>query len=455
MKKIVAGILLVMMIFTFTACGDNKVVNDNPSNSQASNNDNTQNNNVTASDSTDKKEDVTLEIFQFKVEIVDQLDALIEDFEKEYPYITVLADTAGGGQDYGALLKSRMNSGNQPAIFSILGPTERDLWIDYLEPLTDEKWVASASKGSLDNISKDDVVYGQPVGLEGYGVIYNKAIFDKAGIDASKINSLSSLEAAFETLESKKAELGIETVLSYSVGDSAWWTAAYHTFNIPFAMQEDPMAFIEGLTNGTATISGNDRFDGFLSLIDLFSKYSYNDLMTVSYDDQVANFALGKTACLHQGNWTVGMIQEITPDIDMAFLPIPLSDDAAWGNDSIPVGVPAFWAVNSQLEPEVIDAAKLFLNYIVGTERGEKFLIEDCKFIPAINGLSTQPSDPLAISILEYAKNGKTIPWVWHAFPSGFNEVDAKESIQKYYTGQFTREQFCSYLDEKWAEKTK
>lgn len=46
-------------------------------------------------------EPVTLEIYQFKVEIVDQLDALIEDFEAEYPHIDVVIDTVGGGQDYG------------------------------------------------------------------------------------------------------------------------------------------------------------------------------------------------------------------------------------------------------------------------------------------------------------------------------------------------------------------
>ena len=37
-------------------------------------------------------------------------------------------------------------------------------------------------------------------------------------------------------------------------------------------------------------------------MIDLFKEYSYENLITVDYNDQVANFALGKTAFLHQGN---------------------------------------------------------------------------------------------------------------------------------------------------------
>ena len=45
-------------------------------------------------------EQVTVEIFQGKVEVVDQLDALVEDFEAANPNITVNIDTSGVGEDY-------------------------------------------------------------------------------------------------------------------------------------------------------------------------------------------------------------------------------------------------------------------------------------------------------------------------------------------------------------------
>lgn len=453
MKKLLALIIVLVLTAGIAGCGEKETTTDTSGNTETAT--------KTEDKAEDKKEevkedmeDVTLEIFQFKVEIVDQLDTLVEDFEAEYPYIDVVMDTAGGGQDYGAMLKSRMNSGNEPAIFNVPGPTERELWLDYLEPLNDQPWVDTAFAGTLDNITQDGNVYGQPYGLEGYGIIYNKGMFEQAGIDAASITSLSALEDAFATLEAQKDALGIETVLSYSVGDSAWWTAAYHTFNVPFAMQDEPLAYTATLTDGGTTIVGNPAMEGFVNLLDLFFEYSYTDLINTSYDDQVANFALGKTAALHQGNWTIGMIQEIDDTIDMAFLPIPMSDDASMPNDSIPVGVPNYWVVNTKLDDSVKDAAKLFLNYIADTDRGHKFLVEECQFIPAFSSVKLAPVDSLAESIMAYSAEGRTIPWVWHSFPSGYNEVDAKEAIQKYYLGEFTGDEFLAYLDEKWAEKS-
>lgn len=453
MKKLLSMLMVLVMIVALAACGQSAKLETTETDASSD----TGETNVT--DTSEDKlettvtEDVKLEIFQFKVEIVDQLDALIEAFEADYPNIDVVIDTAGGGQDYGALLKSRMNSGNQPAIFNVPGPTERELWFDYLEPLTDESWVETSYSGVLDLMTVNGQVYGQPYGLEGYGIIYNKKMFEQAGVDASSITSLSALEAAFATLESKKEELGIETVVSYSVGDSAWWTAAYHTFNVPFAMHDEPLVFTKMLNEGTASIKDNDLMSGFVDLLDVFFEYSYDDLINVSYDDQVANFALGKTAALHQGNWTIGMIQEIDDTIDMAFLPIPMNDLKDVPNDSIPVGVPNYWVVNSKLDDNVKEAAKLFLDYIASTERGHKFLVEECQFIPAFSTVTLQPSDPLAASIMAYSADGNTIPWVWHSFPSGFNEVDAKEAIQKYYLGEFDKEAFLNYLEEKWVEK--
>ncbi|MDF1617256.1 ABC transporter substrate-binding protein [Petrocella sp. FN5] len=345
-----------------------------------------------------------------------------------------------------------MNSGNEPDIFNIGGPVERDQWIDFLEPLTNQPWVEKSFKGTLDMLTIDGEVYGQPYNIEGYGLIYNVDMFQKAGINPENIKTLSSLEAAFAKLEDMKDTLGIEDVLSFSIVDTAWWTAAIHAINIPFAKQENPLEFIENLNNMTATMSGNDRFMAFTNLMDLYFKYSYSDLMTVSYDDQVGDFALGKTAVLHQGNWTIGMLDEIDPDLKVAFLPHPLNDDSSWTNGSIPIGVPNYWCVNKKASEDKKDAAKLFLDYMASSERGAKFLVEECSFIPAFSNIKLEPSDQLAASILEYSAKGDTVPWVWMYTPSGFCDIVVKEAIQNYYLGNSDKKAFLEALDKGWTE---
>ncbi|MDF1617255.1 hypothetical protein [Petrocella sp. FN5] len=83
MKKIFA--LLLSMVFLFSACSKTEEVKNQSTSAQES------------ATTTPENEKVTIEIFQFKVEIVEQLNGLIADFEKEYPYIDVVIDTVGGG----------------------------------------------------------------------------------------------------------------------------------------------------------------------------------------------------------------------------------------------------------------------------------------------------------------------------------------------------------------------
>ena len=431
MKKLLSITLVLSLIISLAAC------------------------NQKVSESTLENEPVTLNIFQFKVEIVDQLDSLIADFEVAYPYINVVIDTVGGGQDYGGSLNKRMNSGNEPDIFNIGGPSELALWEDYLEPLTDQPWVNNAFDGTLDMVTRDGEVYGQPYNVEGYGLIYNIDMFETAGIDPTSITTLTALKEAFATLESKKSELGIDKVLSFSVGDSAWWTAAIHAFNVPFARQENPFDFIEALNQGTATIHGNDRFEGYLNLLDLYFEYSFDNLMTVSYDDQYSSFALGKTALLHQGNWTINQINDIEENMNIAFLPVPLSDDPSWKNDTIMVGVPQFWAVNTNSAAGNKEAAKLFLDYMASSERGAQFIVNDCKFIPAFSNITLKANDPLSQSIQAYSQAGKTSPWVWMYTPNGYLDPTSKEGLQKYYLGEFSKDDYLKFLDTKYQELVK
>lgn len=443
MKKYLAFALVMIMVLTsFAGCAQKEVVNEE----------------AVSGEVVEGAPEVTLDIYQSKVEVVDQLDALVEDFQNEYPNITVNMDTSGGGEDYLAILKTRMNSGNQPAIFQIPGPTERDLWIDYLADLSGEEWVNVTASGLLDNMTVDGKVLGQPVNIEGYGVMYNKAILAKAGVTEealSSVSSLSDLVAILDTVEKQKDDLGLEATLGWSVGGTAWWVAAYHTFNIPFAMQEDPMQFIEDLGNDTANLADNDRMLAFKDLVDGFIKYGYPDASVIDYEKQYSDFATGKTAFIQQGNWTINQLLEIDPDLDLAFLPMAISDEEGWGNDSIPVGVPNYWVVNKNLDENVVEAAKLFLDYTAMSDRGHQFIVEDAKYIPAFTNVDASKVDPLAKSILEYTSAGKTIPWVWHAFPSGMNENDAKQGFQDYVLGNKTWDEVLVFLDEKWDEKTK
>jgi raffinose/stachyose/melibiose transport system substrate-binding protein len=125
---------------------------------------------------------ITLKMFQFKVEIADPLSRLIDEYQKQNPNVKIQVETVGGGADYGAALLAKFNSGDKPDIFNNGGYTDLDKWIENLEDLSDQPWVKDVVPLAKEPMTKNGKLYGQPLNLEGYGFIYNKDLFTKAGI---------------------------------------------------------------------------------------------------------------------------------------------------------------------------------------------------------------------------------------------------------------------------------
>ncbi|WP_209124896.1 ABC transporter substrate-binding protein [Alkalihalobacillus sp. BA299] len=384
------------------------------------------------------EEVVTLNMFQFKVEIADQLQEMLKEFEAEHPNIKVKLETVGGGADYGAALKAKFASGEAPDIFNNGGFTELGLWKEHLEDLSDQPWVEHVLPiGKVPMTDEDGKLYGMPVNLEGYGFIYNKDLFEQAGITEPP-SKFSELLAAAEKLEANG-------ITAFSAGYAEWWVIGQHLLNIGFAQQEDPVAFIEGLSDGSDSFIGNERFKEFQQVVDMELKYGNANPLTTDYNTQVTLFATGEAAMLQQGNWTENMIYEINPDMNMAFLPIAINDDASV--DRLAVGVPNNWAINKNSEH--IEEAKLLLDWMVSSETGQRYMTEEFAFIPAFDNIEPAGLGALGESILEYSVANKTIPWTWFRWPDGANK-DFAAAIQEYAAGQITYDQVLEKFQATW-----
>ena len=124
----------------------------------------------------------TIKIFQFKVEIAEALNKLKAEYEKEHPGIKLDIQTVGGGSDYGAALKAKFASGDEPDIFNVGGYRDLETWFENVEDLSDQPWVKDVVDVAKEPMTKDGKLYGQPMTIEGYGFIYNKDLFEQAGI---------------------------------------------------------------------------------------------------------------------------------------------------------------------------------------------------------------------------------------------------------------------------------
>lgn len=423
MKKLMVCLMSVLAVFAMTACGGSK----------------------------ENKEQVVVDIYQFKVEIAEQFNALAQEYMKENPDVRINIETVGGGADYGAALRTKMASGNEPAIFNVGGPQDVYDWQDKLLDLSDMEVVQNAFDGATAGVNIDGKIYGIPFSQEGYGFIYNKNVFEKAGINPDDITSFKALEKAVNTLEAKKKSLGLEAV--FAVAGRETWVTGLHFTNVALSNEFGNVFNAFNAKNVEFKYS-----EGMKKLFDLQINHAKKPVNSVDYSTQVEQlFSLGKVAMMQQGNWALGSIKGIDPELaeNVGFLPMPL---VGGKEDCIPVGIPMYWTVNSTKDAKVQNAAKDFLNWMYMSEKGKDAVINKFGFIPPFKGYegeNLQPKDALAKEIMKYAQAGKTIQWVFMGYPTGWGMEKIGVDLQKYTDGQITWDKLIENSKSEWAKERK
>ncbi|WP_246590650.1 ABC transporter substrate-binding protein [Paenibacillus sophorae] len=419
MKKAMKIMLTGMMVVSLAACGEK---NEEGQTSQT------------------KVHKIVLSVLNPKVEIATQFEQLVKEYEKEYPDVDIQIRTVGGGADDRAMLMTQFAAGKGPDIYTNGGYEEAKLWKEYLEDLSDQPWIRNAYNYALEPMEMDGKIYGMPMNVEGYGFIYNKDLFAKAGIRETP-RTLSELKDVSEKLRAMN-------ITPFSIGYAEKWILGVIMLNIAFAQQDNPDAFIKGLTDGTQKFEGNEPFTGLLQLLDLTVQYGSKNPLTIDYNTAVTGFATGKTAMIQQGNWVQPMLDKISPNMNIGFFPMPISDNAA-KNDALAIGIPNNWVVNEKTTDVKKAEAKKFLNWMVSSEQGKRFMTEQFKFIPAFSNIEIKNPDPLAADIIKYVKIGKTLSWNWFKYPAGVSD-EFGPAMQAYINKQMNRDELLQEFQKSW-----
>lgn len=402
------------------------------------------------SQETASKDKVTIDIFQNKVEFKTQFEELVAQYQEENPEVKINVKTVGGGTDYAPVLKSSFSSGENIDIFNLVGPQDVIDYKDYLTDLSDTAAAEAALDGTLATVQAGEEILGLPVNQEGYGLVYNKAIFEKAGIDPSTILSYEDLENAVKTLDSKKDELELEAV--FALPGKEAWVLGDHLANA-FLADEFNHSVTESFNADTVKFEKGDEMKRFL---DLQNDYSVQPVLSLDYSQQVEEyFSLGRVAMIQQGNWVYASVEQMDPELaeNIGILPIPVEGYEG----SIPVGVSSYWAVNGQSDDAEVQAAKDFLDWMYTSEKGKEAVLTEFKFIPAYDGYDTAKiSDPLSQDVYRYASEGKTVGWIFAGYPSNpWGTGVAGPNMQQYIDGKMTWEEVEADSIKQWEEKRK
>lgn len=387
-----------------------------------------------------KEVDKSVVIYQNKVEIGEAMMAFAKAYEEETG-VKVTVKTAGGDTPYAENLKSEFQSDRQPEIFVIEGMGGYNTWKDKLATFEKEAWMEQTELA----LAVDGKTYGFPVAVEGWGLAYNKAILDKAGIDPASLTSQEAYAKAFETLDGMKDELGIDAVVAMAAGPDMAWSVGLHNFNGYLAAGLDlgDRTVLDKLLAGEADMKRLEEYADWVEL--LFNYADETVLLTGNYDAQVGQFGTQKAAFVHQGNWIDPWLADNKVDFPMGFAP---HASVAGEMSGVFIGAPSYYVLNK--DSANLDEAKAFLNYMVMEEAGHKYMVEEAKMVPAFKNVSLVPDAPLSANLLQWlGKDKGSFTWLQNDMPDGFGMGTLGPVYEVFAKGEIDKAEFVRLVAEK------
>ena len=406
-----------------------------------------------------KKTKVTM-LGTIKPEIKDQFLAAVADYNKSQKCYTVTSIPGDRNLTFLQNVTPMYAAKNAPTIMYTLQeiPDMADKVMDW----KGTKLAKLAPSGLLAAANIGGKQVGVPSTAEAFGLLYNKKVLDAAGVDPAKIKTRSDLEAAFKTLQAK----GKKAVHFSAI----WWSLGAHFTNIFHAnaasTHEGRLKVLDGLVAGTTKLSSNPVFQNWLATFDLLKKYNGStvNLTDTEYDASIADLTSGDYGFLFQGNWTEPNLLQATPDGKYGIMSLPISNDAkAYGNDSIPVGVPGYFMVDKTYATKAQQAGAIdFLTWLYTSPKGQHHVADPATktgggmgFIPVYANWKVAPTTYMSQVIAKYVAANKTLEWINTYYPAGLQEEVGKVSMQQYFTDKISAADLATAIENAWKGKPK
>ncbi len=359
---------------------------------------------------------VTVTLFQLKVEIDSALQAFAKAYNETHPGVTVKVETFGGGADYGAALKAKLQAGQMPTLYNIEGKGGYDVWKDNMADMSAAEWVKNTD---FAYVGDDGKAVGFPVAVEGFGLGYNADILAKAGIDPATLTTFSAVKAAFEKIDSMKAELGLDAVVSMatSIAGGMWWVTGNHNFNAYLAggLDYTDTTVLDKLLKGEVDA---ERLAEYCNYVKLLFDYADQDILTNgNYDAQVSAFAQQKTAFLHQGNWVDPNMKQLGVTFKMGYISHCFTDKQE--TKGLFMAAPSWYCLNSGAPEAEQKAAIEFLDYMATSAEGADYMVNQAGMVPAFKNVTLKPTGQFSAALVEASAAGGNYNWRFGTMPDG------------------------------------
>ena len=404
MKKIIAMLLALVMVFALCACGQPAAPAEQPAEAPAEQ----------PAEEPAPAAEGSVYYLNFKPEA----DEAWQSLAKTYTQLTgvpVKVVTAASGT-YQEILTAEMDKSEAPTMFQVGNQGAVATWGEYCYDLTGTDVWNEMTTHAFDLTNADGFTYSIGYCYECFGIIVNKALLEQAGHSIDEITNFESLKAVADDIHARAAELGFDAFSSAGLDGSSSWRFSGHLANMPlyYEFRDD------GVTAQPATITGA-YLDNFKAIWDLYitdSATTGADLLTATGDASEAEFGNGQAVFYQNGSWEysalTGNYGMNADDLQMIPIYCGVEGEEEAGLCS---GTENCWAVNVEADEADIKATLDFMKWVVTSEEGTTMLAEQFGPCPFKNAKT--PENVFFADANDLTAEGKyVVTWAFNYTPA-------------------------------------
>jgi raffinose/stachyose/melibiose transport system substrate-binding protein len=360
MKRTISILLALVMILALAACGSGAAKTESTA--------------VSADGSETVSGKITYLTNRTDLDTDGTYAALIAKFNEEYPDVTVEVQSI---TDYAGELATRMQTTEYGDVLMIPDAVPSTAFSKYFEPFgTVEELSDKYQEGYLYSKWYDGQVYGLAYMCTVQGIVYNKAVFEEAGITELPKTPDEFLDCL------QKIKDNTDAIPYYTNANSGWTLDQWedHAFgtvtgNANYKNNELP-------NDKAAFDEGSSHYVIAKLVYDIVSQgLCESDPTTCDWEASKLMLNNGEIGCMVLGSWALSQMKEAGdhPD-DVAYMPFPYSID---GQQYATSGTDYCYAINKNTKN--MAAAKAFV----------QFMVDESGLATAQGGISLLKDDPM------------------------------------------------------------
>lgn len=392
-------------------------------------------------------EKVKIKLFTGKIETIDVMNEIINDFNASQDRIEVEQEYQ---KDASSVIKIKFASDDVPDIMTTYEQEFADEG-KYMD-LSDENelWerLVPSMKESCTDV-KSGKQYRICTNMTMAGFFYNKEIFDELSLTFP--DNWDDFETMLTTIKTEKPEV----TPWFIFGSEAWHLGHLIEF-IPHGYIKSTLGTVGAkqamLSNDSASLRFGEA-DGSMAvfaqkMLDLQSKgLINNDVLTATSDNCVQDFANGKTAMLSNGMWVLSSILEANPDMEskigFAAYPAYMPNSKAVVLSSADSG----YCISATTEHK--EESLEFLQFLFNAENQKKYS-EVAGSPSAFTDVDATWAPQTVVDEVNNALNSAVNIEFTNEKPAGFSGDDAGRMVQELLAGQYNATEFAKAYEEAW-----